>query len=111
MFYDNFKKYCDIRGVTPTKVALACGLSNAAPSGWKRRGTTPKADVVAQLARYLSISTNELLDGVSYEPSSSMTKDQQLLLDAAKGLTTVEVQEVLRYIRFLKNSEREQLPQ
>lgn len=32
MFYDNFKKYCDIRGVTPTKVALACGLSNAAPS-------------------------------------------------------------------------------
>ena len=40
-----------------------------------------------------------------------MTKDQQLLLDAAKGLTTVEVQEVLRYIRFLKYSEREQLRQ
>lgn len=60
MFWERFYAACKERGTSPTAVCLEIGLSNATATGW-RHGTQPRADVLAKLARYLSVSVDYLL--------------------------------------------------
>lgn len=53
MFYDNYKRECNRRGVTPSGAAVACGINAARPSNWKKTGTLPKQDELRALAAYL----------------------------------------------------------
>lgn len=53
MFFDNFQRVCDERGVKPGRVCLNIGLSKNASSNWKSNHTIPKEDVLEKLAAEL----------------------------------------------------------
>lgn len=65
MFWDNFKKICDEKGVKPTPVLKECGISTGSIGRWQK-GSSPYADAVLALAEYLNCSTDILLRGSEY---------------------------------------------
>lgn len=59
-FYDKFSELCAQRGVSPSSVAKAIGLTTANPTYWKR-GSIPKGDTLQKLADYFGVSVDYLL--------------------------------------------------
>ena len=62
MFWDNFKKECDDRGLKPTPVLKECGISTGSIGRWQA-GSSPNADAIIAIAKYLNCSTDSLLMG------------------------------------------------
>ena len=87
MFWDNFKKICDERGVKPTPVLKECGISTGSIGRWQK-GAAPYADAVLTLAEYLNCSTDMLLRGSEYIKSG----ERQASTDELKML------EMYRYL-------------
>jgi len=56
MFWDNFKKICDEKGLKPTPVLKECGISTGSIGRWQK-GASPYADAVLTIAEYLNCST------------------------------------------------------
>ena len=65
MFWDNFKKICDEKGLKPTPVLKECGISTGSIGRWQK-GASPYADAVLTIAEYLNCSTDVLLRGSEY---------------------------------------------
>lgn len=55
MFYDVYTKLCDDLGESPSAVALKCGYSAAAASGWAK-GAVPRKQALRKIAEYFKIS-------------------------------------------------------
>lgn len=60
MFYERFLALCNARGVKPTAVADAIGLSRMNASRWKK-GTMPSAANLQKLADYFEVPLDYLL--------------------------------------------------
>lgn len=60
MFYEIVNNLCKERKTNITKMAQDIGLSNAAPSSWKK-GAIPKATTLEKIAQYFDVSTDYLL--------------------------------------------------
>ena len=69
-FYDRFSGLCKDRGVSPSSVAKAIGITTANPTYWKR-GSIPKGETLQKLADYFNTSVDFLLD-LSPEDASEM---------------------------------------
>ena len=61
MFYDKFKRLCDEKGVSCNRAALDVGLSDAAPTRWKKNGSTPTVETLSKFADYFNVSMSYLL--------------------------------------------------
>lgn len=59
-FYENLLNLCASHGTTPSGVASAIGLSNAAASGWKK-GKTPNDVTQIKIADFFSVDVSELM--------------------------------------------------
>lgn len=59
-FYENFLQLCAERKQTPSGVAAAIGLSNAAASGWKK-GKQPSDTTLTKIANHFGVTVAELL--------------------------------------------------
>lgn len=62
-FYDRYEYIAEKRGVDPCsqKTADTLGLTRAAISTWKAKGSTPKGEAVARIADMLMVSADYLL--------------------------------------------------
>lgn len=60
IFYENLLDLCAKNHKTPSGVASAIGLSNAAASGWKK-GKKPSDTTLAKLSEYFGISVAALI--------------------------------------------------
>lgn len=60
MFYERFLALCNARGVKPTAVADAIGLSRMNASRWKK-GTMPSAANLQKLADYFEVPLDYLM--------------------------------------------------
>lgn len=60
MFYEIVNNLCKERKTTITKMAEEIGLSNAAPTSW-RKGSVPKLTTVKKVAEYFDVSVEYLL--------------------------------------------------
>ena len=69
MFYDSYIIWCEKKGVSPTKASLDVGLSCAAPTKWKKYGSTPSGDTMNRLASYFGITVDELLGKEENRPT------------------------------------------
>lgn len=58
-FYESFLSLCAKEGKTPSGVAAAIGLSNAAASGWKK-GKVPSDTTLAKLSEFFGVSVDVL---------------------------------------------------
>ena len=60
MFYDIVNNLCKERKTTITRMAEEVGLSNAAPTSW-RKGSVPKLGTVKKIAEYFDVPVEYLL--------------------------------------------------
>jgi transcriptional regulator with XRE-family HTH domain len=61
-FATNFKRICEERGTSPTRVCLDLGLSSSKVNLWNN-GSLPKADVLIKLARKLECDVLDFFEG------------------------------------------------
>ena len=59
MFYDIVNNLCKERKTTITRMAEDIGLSNAAPTSW-RKGAVPKLTTLEKIADYFDVSVDYL---------------------------------------------------
>jgi transcriptional regulator with XRE-family HTH domain len=59
MFYDIVNNLCKERKTTITRMAEDIGLSNAAPTSW-RKGSVPKLSTLEKIADYFDVSVDYL---------------------------------------------------
>lgn len=60
MFYEIVNNLCKERKTTITRMAEEIGLSNAAPTSW-RKGSTPKLSTVKKISKYFDVPVEYLL--------------------------------------------------
>lgn len=59
MFYEIVNNLCKERKTTITRMAEEIGLSNAAPTSW-RKGSVPKLSTLEKIADYFGVSVDYL---------------------------------------------------
>lgn len=59
MFYDIVNNLCKERKTTITRMAEDIGLSNAAPTSW-RKGSEPKLSTLKKISKYFGVSIDYL---------------------------------------------------
>lgn len=65
-FYQVFLKYCNKKGIAPSRAALNIGLSKTAANGWKD-GSIPSDANIAKLAELFGITYEEFQDEIKKE--------------------------------------------
>jgi repressor LexA len=55
MYYENFQKLCEERGVKPGTVSKATKVSTATLTAWKQNKYTPKQDKLQKIADYFQV--------------------------------------------------------
>ena len=74
MFYEIVNALCKERKTTITRMAEDIGLSNAAPTSW-RKGAIPKLSTLEKVSKYFGVSTNYLLGKEDNEKTAIQTDD------------------------------------
>jgi len=109
VFYDNFVRLCNERGVSPSSVAIKVGVDKSAATRWSR-GAEPRYATLMRLADYFGVSMDELSGDAETKPiseRSTATPDDEglaaalealrnqpgrrALLSATKGMTEAQV--------------------
>ena len=80
MFYEIVNNLCKERKTTITRMAEDIGLSNAAPTSW-RKGSVPKLSTLEKISKYFNVSTDYLLGKETKktptpEGERTLTKDE-----------------------------------
>lgn len=60
-FATNFKRICNEKGTSPTRVCLDLGMSSSKVNLWNK-GSVPKGDVMVKLATYLECTVMDFFD-------------------------------------------------
>ena len=60
MFYTNFVKLCNQKGVSPSAAAEEMGFQRSVVTRWSK-GVAPRAATVAKVADYFEVASEELL--------------------------------------------------
>lgn len=117
MFYDNFKALCDKRGVAPSVVVRALGLSTGNIAAWKK-GQTPKYERLVAIADYFGVSISELTgeapdSAPKPQEQNELTEyldqlrerpEMRMLFSVAKGATKKDIEAIVRFIESLNKS-------
>jgi len=78
VFYDNYLKICEERGVAPTRVLVDLGISKSAISNWKNGGE-PSNRTKKAIADYFGITVRQLMDGeIENAPTPVKSEDDEL---------------------------------
>ena len=106
--YKEFADLCQKRNVTPYRVAKECGFSNVTLSDWKNKGSTPRADKLIAVARYLGTTVEYLVTGEASDPLPPviLSKEEEGLLAAYRSLNDTGKNKAAEYIRDLSENER-----
>ena len=92
-FMTNFKRICESRGTSPTRVCLDVGLSSSKVNLWNNGGV-PKADVLLKLAKYLKCS---VLDFYA---------DEEDLISITEFALDDDEKDIIRLFRTLSRKEK-----
>lgn len=113
MFYDRFASLCKARGLTPTAVVKAAGISTGSIGHWKT-GALPKLATLRKLANYLGADVSELTGGEQKEKpadeggqiANAEAREAfreggvRVYLDAGNKLSDEDLQDVYEFIRW-----------
>lgn len=115
MFYDNFIRICEQKGVSPTAVIRRAGASTGNLDRW-RSGVTPKAPMLKRLSEALEVPVSELTGEITPEKPgerSELTEyldqlrerpEMRMLFSVAKDASKEDVEAVARFIESLRKS-------
>lgn len=104
-FLQNFEEICRRRGIAPSTALKNAGLSNSLYTKWnKNPNTVPNLDTLKQIAIALHVSIDELAYG-DIEPRNIIDlvnyPSLQELLRARNRLTDTQMNEILRYAKYI----------
>lgn len=60
MFYENFKKLCDLNNTTPTAVLKKLNISTSKGTAWKK-GSEPNSKYIILISDFFNVPTDYLL--------------------------------------------------
>lgn len=90
MFYDKFVFLCAQKGVSPSKAALAAGISKSLVTKWKVNSVeVPSPEVLKRLSAYFGVPVSELLSEEKQKAPTLTEKDER---DIAKDLERIMAQ-------------------
>lgn len=92
-FAENFKRICDERGTSPTRVCLDLGLSSSKVNLWNKGGI-PKGDVMVKLAEKLECSVMDFF------------ADEDEVLTRAEYVLDDDEKDIIRLFRTLSRKEK-----
>lgn len=72
MFYDILERLCDSKGKSVFAVTSELNITASTVSYWKKKGTAPKGETLAKIAKYFDVSVDYLL-GKTDEPNPVRT--------------------------------------
>jgi transcriptional regulator with XRE-family HTH domain len=114
VFYDNYLKICEERGVAPTRVLVDLGISKSAISNWKNGGE-PSNRTKKAIADYFGITVRQLMSGeIENAPAPEQSEDDELdeILEEARRNPDLKMlfslsskatpEEVKKYIQIIK---------
>ena len=106
--YETFADLCEKKRVTPYRVAKDCGFSNVTLSDWKNKGSTPRADKLLKIARYLGTTIEYLITGETSEPLPSviLSDDEDSLLASFRALNKEGRKKAAEYVSDLAGNEK-----
>ena len=106
--YKEFADLCEKRNVTPYRVAKGCGFSNVTLSDWKNKGSTPRADKLIAIARYLGTSVEYLVTGEdpAQLPQIVLSSDEEDLLASYRKLNRTGKEKAADYINDLTDNDK-----
>lgn len=85
------------RGITKAQLERECGLSNGTIHNWEKRGTNPSETALDKISNYLDIKIEYILS------DKSLQKTDQRLSAVSADLSDDEVEDVKKYIEFVKS--------
>ena len=106
--YKEFADLCEKRNVTPYRVAKECGFSGVSLSDWKSGKSSPRADKLVKIARYLGTTVEYLVTGETSEPLPPvvLSQEEESLLAAFRSLNATGKEKAADYLRDLSENER-----
>ena len=108
MFYANFVKLCEEKGVSRSAVCQSVGLSENAWHRWLN-GSTPNGKSLNAIAGFFGVSTKELLrdDSISVRQDVFDRPEMKILFDAAKDAPSSAILEAALGLMKLKESNKD----
>lgn len=101
VFYKNFIKLCNQKGITPTGLVLKLGLSSSNASVWKNGGT-PRPDALRKIADYFAVTTEYLLTENEKTPSEPQSEGLQAeFIRLFNALSPEQQQREIAYLKEL----------
>lgn len=96
VFYTNFVKLCNQKGVSPSAAAEEMGFQRSVVTRWSK-GVAPRAATVAKVADYFEVASEELLVDKKENPTAQ-----------GDGVDTITEKEVrmLKWFRSLPEEKR-----
>ena len=106
--YSVFISLLDRKQKKPIDVSKATGISPSTFSDWKSGKSTPNADKLVKIARYLGTTVEYLVTGESSEPLPPvmLSEEEESLLAAYRSLNTAGKEKTAEYIRDLTENDR-----
>jgi transcriptional regulator with XRE-family HTH domain len=114
VFYDNFLRLCEDRGVSPTRVLTNLGISKGSLSRW-RDGGEPLNETKKKIADYFGITVRQLMSGeIENAPTPVKSEDDELedILEEARRNPDLRMlfslsskaspEELKKYIKMIK---------
>jgi transcriptional regulator with XRE-family HTH domain len=92
-FATNFKRICNERGTSPTRVCLEIGLSSSKVNLWNKGGL-PKADVMVKLAEKLGCSVMDFF------------ADEEDLIPKVEFALDEDEKDIIRLFRMLDRKQK-----
>lgn len=96
-FYQRYLSLCIEKGESPTAAAKAIGLSNAAPSGWKK-GAVPNDSTIVKLSRYFGVPS-WYLRGTGPSPAKPISQP----IDEEEQAETAQEEDYDEFLELLKS--------
>jgi len=110
VFYDNFLRLCNQKGISPTSAVMEMGFQKSVVTRWKK--SIPTDANKLKIAQYFGVSVAELMSGQKGKPSGKaegqeVTFDDftYALHDETKELTEENKQKLLEMARFFKEQQ------
>lgn len=95
IFVQNVKKICELRKIKPTIACRESGAGVNLISQLENRGTIPSVERVQLLARYLDVTTSELLGEVPVSAGGLELEGAELELLAAYRLADARARDMV----------------
>ena len=114
MFWENLVRLCNQKGTTPTALVKEIGLATGNVTKWKS-GSVPRSTTVTQIADYLGVTVESLLDKqdqitteddelTEYLEELKNRSEMRMLFSLAKDATKEDVERAIAIIEALRKA-------